>query len=149
MKATAIGFVLAGLAALVASFFTVQATLPRLDEARASSHWPTTEGVVVDLWLTRRSGTHVTYRYEVEGREYESTQVRLVEKFFREKRSDRAARYPEGTRVTVWYDPLRPERAVLEPGTSRGATAKAFVAAGIFCILSLGLVAVGVHGLRS
>lgn len=148
MKGTAVGFVLAGLAALAATVFAVRATQARLEEAWASAGWPTVEGTVVETRTTRKTGTHVRYRYEVAGREYESDRVRLVEKLWADGRSEVAARYPEGKRVPVAYDPARPERAVLEPGTSWGAVAKKFVGAGIVALLGLGLVAIGVRGLK-
>jgi hypothetical protein len=38
-------------------------------------------------------------------------------------------RYSAGQQVTVWYDPARPERAVLEPGASAAGVARAVFAA--------------------
>lgn len=148
MKGTAIAFLLAGLAALVATVFVVRATQPRIDQAWASAGWPTTEGTVVEMTTGQQTGTHVRYRYAVAGREYEGERVRFVEKAWADNRKQVADRYPEGKRVTVAYDPARPESAVLEPGTSWPAVLKKHVGAAIFALLGLGLAYVGVSGLR-
>lgn len=62
----------------------------------------------------------IGYSYHVDGHRYESNQVSYT------ARSTSAAanravvdRYPKGSRVTVYYDPHAPRRAVIERGTNR------------------------------
>ena len=129
MKAAAIGFLAAGLVLLMGTVFAVLGTQERLTRARASETWPTTGGKVVETWRSRGSGAHVCYRYTVAGVDYESKQIRLVEKFWRDPPSEIVARYPEGRQVEVAYEPSNPSQAVLEPGDSRGALVKKMIAA--------------------
>jgi hypothetical protein len=148
VKTTAIGFIVAGLALLagtVAAFLVFQ---ERLDAARASDAWPTTKGEVVETWMSRNLGAHVRYRYTVAGVDYESDRIRLVEKLWRDQRSDIVARYPEGRQVTVAYDPVDPSRAALEPGVSRGAVAKKMIAPLVLGVAGFGLIWVGGAQLR-
>jgi hypothetical protein len=42
-----------------------------------------------------------------------------------------ALRYEAGQRVGVWYDPARPDRAVLEPGVSLGSGFRVVAAVGV------------------
>jgi hypothetical protein len=88
------------------------------------------------------------YRYTVEGIDYEADRIRLVEKLWRDQRSEIVARYPEGRRVTVAYDPLNHSRAALEPGTSWGAVTKKMIAPLVLGIAGLGLIWVGVSHVR-
>lgn len=148
MKGAAVGFLLAGLAALVGTVLVVRATQPRIDEAWASASWPTAQGEIVELRSGRNIGTHLRYRYEVAGRTYESGRVRLVEKAWADNRKQVAERYPEGATVSVAYDPQRPERAVLEPGTSWPAVAKKYIAGLFLGCVGVGLLAIGFSGLR-
>jgi hypothetical protein len=98
--------------------------------------------------MSRNSGAHVRYRYTVEGIDYEADRIRLVEKLWRDQRSEIVARYPEGRRVTVAYDPLNHSRAALEPGTSWGAVTKKMIAPLVLGIAGLGLIWVGVSHVR-
>jgi hypothetical protein len=149
LKTTAILFIVIGFALLVVGTVAVVLGVEeRLEAARASAAWPTTEGEVVETWMSRSSGVHVRYRYTVAGVDYESDRIRLVEKFWRDQRSDIVARYPEGRRVTVAYDPLDPSSAVLEPGASRGAVTKKLIGPLVLGIAGLGLIWVGVSQVR-
>ena len=149
MKTTAIGFIVVGLALLAGTVAVVLGTHERLEAARASDAWPTTEGEVVEAWMSRNLGAHVRYRYTVAGIDYESDRIRLVRKFWSDGRSEIVARYPEGRRVMVAYDPLDPSNAVLEPGTSWGAVAKKRIAPVLLGIVGVGLIGVGGSQFRS
>jgi hypothetical protein len=117
-----------------------------LRNARASTNWPTATGTVISSEIREisqgdsRYGAYVTYRakilydYSVGGVTYSSTTVSFVEQ--ESSLSDARGmvdRYPEGKRVEVYYDPLRPEVSVLEPGAATAA--RVIVCAGVFVIL--------------
>jgi Protein of unknown function (DUF3592) len=90
--------------------------------AYISRGWPTTEGTVTYSHVESsglRSWLDFNYTYQVEGVSHTSGQVSFdlgdgpggggsLEKI--------VERYPEGHRVTVYFDPARPQRAILEPG---------------------------------
>ena len=57
----------------------------------------------------------VFYTYEVEGRRYQSNQVRREETSGNEANAQaNAAKYPTGSSVRVYYNPSNPADAVLE-----------------------------------
>jgi len=104
-----------------------------LRKGRQSRNWPTVPGTVVTSQLITRTdvrltmiralltttlyGVKIRYRYTVDGRSLEGGRVGLTGGGL--ARSDGAARirltkYPVGRRVTVHYQPNKPENAVLE-----------------------------------
>jgi hypothetical protein len=104
---------------------------------------------VVETTMSRNSGARVRYRYTVDGIDYESDRIRLVEKLWRDQRSEIVARYPEGRRVTVAYDPSDPSQAALEPGASWGAMTKKMIAPLVLGIAGFVLIGVGGSQIRS
>ena len=66
----------------------------------------------------------VVYEYEAEGRRYtaDTLQIRGNLQTTRSLRREREllSRYPAGTSVLVYYNPAKPEEAVLQPGIPRG-----------------------------
>jgi hypothetical protein len=88
--------------------------------------WPTTQGeitasFVTDVTSSDDSGTsyepRVRYRYVVAGIIYEGTRIGFFghTTYGSRRRAQRAlASYPEGAKVTVYYNPQHPEEAVLE-----------------------------------
>ena len=98
--------------------------------------WTRAEGRVVRSGVTRETeatgeGTvdtyrpEVHYRYEAAGAPRTGSAVHADDGGSPSRsRAERwAARYPEGARVEVFYDPARPDRAVLERGVGRGPLA--------------------------
>lgn len=97
--------------------------------AVASKYWPAARGVVIKSWLGSETATEdtdevpydVIYEYEVAGRGYLANVIR----FGSPKQADPswareiAARYPVGASVTAYYNPRRPQVAVLERGLVR------------------------------
>lgn len=67
----------------------------------------------------------VHYRYEAAGALRSGCAVSITDPGSpsRERAERRSARYPEGARVTVFYDPSAPDRAVLERGVGSGPLA--------------------------
>jgi hypothetical protein len=95
---------------------------------RARSQWATTEGRVVESRVEARNppnadrpsiryGARVVYEYAVAGKAYRAERVSFDGTLWRPTReaaeADRA-RYAEGAKVSVFYDPERPQSAVLE-----------------------------------
>ena len=111
-------------------------------EAWHSRSWPTVEGLVtlsqVDSYLSESdSGTtqmyhaQVNFTYTVGGRTYFSDLVNLGDysTSVQANAEKVAARYPAGATVQVYYDPGKPETAVLEPGPTAGLLIPLFVGA--------------------
>jgi hypothetical protein len=102
-----------------------------LDLARTTSRWPTVPG-----WLVRadigyapfgRFGRRIDslhYHYQVDGADYDGDLL-SYRRFWTVQAAETALyRLKEQKRVTVSYDPARPERAVLLPGTGPATTAE-------------------------
>jgi hypothetical protein len=114
----------------------------RSESARMAT-WSSTEGVIVDAQMLskrirdynlfaprhgRRTysvhSTTIAYQYAVEGKQFVSTSISMAKGFdaiFRSTNQGGAAyqgtwlaMYPEGKRVTVYYDPADPATAILE-----------------------------------
>lgn len=109
----------------------ILAGIRNLRRGAASAGWPTTEGLIVassveehgHLKTDGRSPTFhakVAYEYKLGGQRYESSQ--LSYKSYGTSKAARAKRivekYPVGTEVTIYYNPMKPDQAVLEPGAN-------------------------------
>lgn len=97
--------------------------------ARVSTNWPTVQGQVVSSSVrvdTDDEGTSyfadVLFTYVVNDHRYESDRVTFGQ--FGNGNRSRAQgivdRYPVGGVVPVYYQPEKPETAVLEPGVTAG-----------------------------
>jgi hypothetical protein len=102
-----------------------------LDNAKASAEWPTVQGTVMHSDVVRERGTgdnrgkyhyeaDVMFEFELDGQTYSSNNVSFGEYASSQASHAReiVRRYPEGSRVTVYYNPEDPDTAVLEPGVS-------------------------------
>ena len=60
----------------------------------------------------------MVYQYEVNGQSYQGQRIKASDKFMSIRISGEAqatvARYPAGSRVTVYYDPNNPSESALE-----------------------------------
>jgi len=121
-----------------------------------AKQWPTAEGVVLSstaeayksLAREANRGARVKlyepvieYSYEVNGRNYHSTQVSFgahVGTQSQEAAEERAARYPRDAKVVVHYNPEHPTVAVLETGVAfeRGTILMAIVFLGLTLFFS-------------
>ena len=89
-----------------------------------SRSWPVVNGVITESHITysgtgskrRSSGSHVTYRYGVNGKFYNGNIVSYAPDIL-ESATGTVNRYPQGADVQVHYDPRDPATAVLDPGT--------------------------------
>ena len=102
-----------------------------LQNAKASSSWPTAEGTVTASDVTYSSSAdggesnspEISYQYTTNNVGYESHTIKFGENSYssRRKAEGIASGYPIGKKVIVYYDPQEPERSVLEPGVSGGS----------------------------
>lgn len=91
---------------------------------RASRRWPSVQGRILQSTLDRhsRSGSgysytpRIRYAYVVDRQEYESSQINFWGVVGGSEWIARrtTARYPEGARVPVYYNPEGPSEAVLD-----------------------------------
>ena len=115
-------------------------------KASRSLSWPTTEGVISHsamLFRTEQTSNSnnaamykadVAYRFKVNGRDYSSSQISLMDYSSTAARAgDIVARYPDGASVTVYYNPADPSDSVLEPGATRGISLLALIG-GVFAV---------------
>ena len=96
---------------------------------RASAHWPKSRGTVTASWvredLTASIFTNcfpqVRYAYHVQGQEYRGNKVTFGAQEAKVKAKAMAvvSKYSPGSNVTVYYDPQKPSRAVLERNVSK------------------------------
>ena len=115
-----------------------------LQDARASASWPTAEGIVnsseVDRSTDGEGGTsyspEISYQYLVNDLNYTNNTIKFGENSYssRRKAEEIAAAYPVGRQVAVYYDPLEPDKSVLEPG----------VTAGSYIVLGIGVLFIGI-----
>lgn len=92
----------------------------------ASQDWSSTEGTITSRRLLGQKFeeydgdyyTHIEgfirYQYTVNGISYSSTMVNSIRSLYYPYET--ALKYPEGKDVIVYYNPRKPEKAVLEPG---------------------------------
>jgi hypothetical protein len=114
-----------------------------LQNARASTSWPTADGVVTRSEVTHSTDAdgvdsyspEITYSYKVDNTNFINSTIKFGENSYgnRKKAEGIAAGYPIGKNVTVYYDPEKPDRSVLEPGVSAGSYI--VIGIGIFFIL--------------
>lgn len=133
-------------------------------QAEITAAWSSTEGVVrsgkvnsrrvprATLGGSQRRGNYlysaqIIYEYTVDGQSYTSDQIGTAKGMLSWSRGTSGAayeatwlaKYPEGKRVTVYFDPDDPSNAVLE--RDQGAVAYAMLAAaGLFALLGVGML---------
>jgi hypothetical protein len=103
-----------------------------------SRSWPVVSGVITESHITysgtgtkrRSSGSHIAYRYGVNGTFYQGSVVSYAPDLL-ESATTTVNRYPQGAEVKVHYDPKDPATAVLDPGT--GPTPALALLAGVGC----------------
>ena len=132
-------WITAGLALLLAATFGL--ALWRIGRLRravaATKSWPTTRGRIVEgsihetsIYLPKggRAATYhanLVYEYAVAGRAYRSNHFNVdgpQAYSFRRRAEAHLRQWPPGSEVTVYYDPAKPEQAVLSRKAQRIAT---------------------------
>ena len=107
-------------------------------QVRAAREWPSTPGKVVisnsqvrdvrilddrregGYRLEARNFANIVYAYTVRGQALTNNRVSIGEDRGNFEVAETIARYPVGTGVTVYYNPLHPHEAVLERDTPKG-----------------------------
>ncbi len=130
-------------------------------KASQSKQWSTTKGEIISSELDaqtsadeegNRSTTYIAqvfFRYQVGGLEYESSRINFnygMRTSNIRKQQSIVEQYPQGSAVTVFYDPDNPEESVLERRVN-GAFTTILVSA-VFIIIGL-IVAVSSLGVNS
>jgi hypothetical protein len=115
-----------------------------LQPALRSLHWPATQGEVITSEITRQAGqtrARVRYRYSIDDKTFTGGHIayhgsRSLPGLPAVTAEAIVRRYPPGSAVSVYYNPLDPVRAVLEPGAGAAITLP-LVAGGLFFIVGL------------
>jgi hypothetical protein len=124
------GLILAGI-----GLFTIVFGWIQFRTGKASGNWPSTKGKVVltevkessstdeDGSTSRRYSPRVEYAYTVSGRKYTSDQVAIGARWQYSSQAKARAKlaYRSGQQVDVYYNPQKPDQALLEPGVTGGA----------------------------
>ena len=117
-------FVSIALVVLIVLVFVYTAMMNK----RARQEWATADGRIVESRVEARNppsadrpsiqyGARVVYEYTVAGKAYRSERVSFDGTFWRptpEAAEADRARYAEGAKVSVFYDPQQPQSAVLD-----------------------------------
>lgn len=119
------------------------------NDAKASTWWPTAQGVVVSSSVSTRHDNdgdsyspEVTYTYLANKQSFKNSTIKFGENSYsnRGQAYEIAERYPAGRKVKVSYDPKYPDKAVLEPGVSGGS----FIVLGVGALfVVIGVIAAG------
>ena len=112
-----------------------------------SRSWPSVAGSILsssisvhestdeDGSTTTNYGVDLLYRYSVSGQEFQGTRRTFIDVHTssRSRAEKILAKYPQGSSVTVHYDPQKPSTCVLEPGV--GWVSYLFLALGLAFLL--------------
>jgi len=109
--------ILASLAGLALTLFSASNGI----NALKAKSWPTTEGTVTSSQVEWNSKyvPKVIYTYTINTEEFTSNRIRLTNFAHYKKKEDAAKvsdKYPVDSKVTVYYNPNKPDEAILDPG---------------------------------
>src|SRR5438445_10216750 len=125
-------------------------------QVRAAREWPSTAGkVVVSKTEVRkvevidsdreegrrfeeRNFADIVYEYSVAGRKLRNNRVSIGEDRGNFEVAETIAKYPVGTVVTVYYNPLHPDQAVLERDLPKGMSSCLGIGTAIVRAIGLG-----------
>ncbi|MDF2120224.1 DUF3592 domain-containing protein [Roseiarcaceae bacterium H3SJ34-1] len=143
------------------------ATIVKWWQVRAASHWLPTPGKIVSARVVARavesmSGDSQTqggseirnfpeieFDYEVNGKKFHGTRYSIQENLGNFEIPETMARFPKGAKVTVFYDPQDPGKAVIERSMPEGAFKfMIYLSAGML-IGSIALILIVSDGLRA
>jgi hypothetical protein len=133
-------------------------------QVRAAREWPSTPGKVVlsdaevrDVRVIdsereaghrfeQRNFANIVYEYSVSGQKLRNNRVSIGEDLGNFEVAETIAKYPVGTSVTVYYNPLHPREAVLERDPPKGLWGCLAIGSAVALILVFGS-AIGLHRL--
>jgi hypothetical protein len=131
-------------------------------QVRAAREWPSTAGKVVvskaEVRKTKvidsereeghrfeeRNFADIVYEYSVAGRKLRNNRVSIGEDLGNFQVAETIAKYPVGTVVTVYYNPLHPDQAVLERDLPKGLWGCVGIGTAIVLAIVFGS-AIGLH----
>jgi hypothetical protein len=131
---------------------------------RAAREWPSTPGKVVvsaaevrdvkvidseradGFRMEQRNFANIVYEYSVAGKKLRNNRVSLGEDRGNFEVAETIAKYPSGAVVTVYYNPLHPDQAVLERELPKGLWGCLGIATAIVLAIVFGS-AIGLHQL--
>ena len=145
------------LAVILTAFGVVSYVWSQQDADYADAHsWPTVVGVIdgpghIEQAPSRRGTRYtprVSYSYDVDGQRYTADRIEAnttPDDYPRDEAQAMVDRYASGERVNVYYDPDRPHRAVLDPGSEGLVRLRSWASAGVvlFPVLGWGFVIFG------
>lgn len=112
-----------GFALYVGNIYLYREIADTQNRENAAQTWPTVTGEIggSEIKLHRKLRgpvmyPHISYTYEVNGKSYHSSNIMAGGEMGGMNVETMLARYPHGSKVTVYYDPQNPKNAVLEPG---------------------------------
>ena len=120
------------------------------DRENAAETWPSVIGKISASEVRvsragRRHGTtqfpHVSYTYEVNGKAYHSSNIMAGGEIGGVNVESTLARYPNGSEVTVYYNPQKPNDAVLQPGDKTMSK----VLRALMVFMNVAIIAVGLY----
>ncbi|MBP6178454.1 MAG: DUF3592 domain-containing protein [Anaerolineales bacterium] len=115
-----------GLIFFLAALMAASRAVKDWQKYRASQHWLNANGQILNTYISTQGSAnkgkshqvHISYSYEVMGQGYQGNQLSFGSEGnsydTRSSAEKEIARFPEGSPVTVYYDPDRPAEAVLE-----------------------------------
>jgi hypothetical protein len=109
--------------AILGTGLTILGIVKYINAAETKS-WPVTKGEVTvsEVGGSMKYTPSVTYIYRVDTTDYSSNGIETMNfnSKNREYVQEYIGKYPVGATVDVFYNPVRPEQAFLEPGAKRG-----------------------------
>lgn len=116
-KSGMIIIILASLAGLLLTLFAANNSI----NAFNAKSWPTTEGTIYSSEVVRSSRyvPKILYTYNVDTNAYSSERIQLKDMAQYKKQEDAekvANKYPVNSKVKVYYNPIKFDEAILEPG---------------------------------
>jgi hypothetical protein len=137
------GVTLFGLVFLAIGLFMFIRGLWLFRASRASRSWPSVQGQVIAAMVEKRVDTdedgsttrympRTVYSYSVQGQQYTCDKVAIGSTpwYNTYAKAQSKLAYEAGQKVTVSYNPEKPAKAVLEPGSSRGVWSSLIIGAG-------------------
>lgn len=122
------------------------------NKAKKAGGWPSIQGKVIEARLEEHANSDpedfsmanfrpvITYQYEVNGKVYNSNKTGMIPMNYDQKTAQKKLdAFPLGSALTVYYNPEKPEEALLNPSKT---TANIFLIIGIVavvisCIMSI------------
>src|SRR5271165_4714667 len=118
---------LVSLVFVLIGYLLIRYALKVTEKARQSLQWPSTDGEIAHsatLYETSRSTSggvtgaykaDVSYRYQVSGKDYSSSTITLLDVTSTAGRAQGIVdRYPDKSKVQVFYNPTDPSESILE-----------------------------------